>query len=44
MSCNKTIVQVKPAEECLDCMEEFQHADQMLLDLGWGIPIITTWV
>jgi len=42
--CNKTIVQVKPAEECFGCMEEFQHADRMLLNLGWGIPVITTWV
>jgi len=44
MGCNKTFIQVKPAEECLGCMEEFQHADQMLLDLGWGIPVITAWV
>jgi len=42
--CNKTLIQVKPAEECLGCMEEFQQADQMLLNLGWGIPVVTAWV
>jgi len=42
--CNKTIVQVKPAEECLGRMEKFQHANQMLLNLGWEISIVITWI
>jgi len=42
--CSKTIIQVKPAEECLGCMKKFQHVDQMLFNLEWGITVVTAWV
>jgi len=34
--CDKTIVQVKPAEECLGRMEEFQHADLYIVGISKG--------
>jgi len=43
-SCGKEVINVKPADECRGCIEEFRRADQTILSQGWGVPVIATWV
>lgn len=44
MTCDKAIVNVKPAERCQGCIRQYQRADKWRLDLGWGIPVSATWI
>lgn len=44
VTCNTTMVNVKPADECRACTEEFQHADKERLEQGLGVPVVPTWI
>ncbi|KYN29359.1 hypothetical protein ALC57_01195 [Trachymyrmex cornetzi] len=42
INCNKVMTVTKEAEECSDCLLEFQYIDANIkarLDLGWGLPV-----
>jgi len=38
--CYKTIVKVRPAEECRGCIEEYFSVDKAYLEEGWGAPVL----
>jgi len=42
--CSKEVINVKPADECRGCIEEFQRADQALLSQEWRVSVVATWI
>ena len=43
-SCEKQLVNIRPADECRGCIEEFRRADVARLYEGRGLRVDPTWV